>query len=230
MSPSVHQIIFDNEGYPRDEIADKDDRKFFFYLQAAMAIAPEVESAVDGFTAHLLSLLGYEVGNRFIRQRKDLFLFVSSGRTLAETHISVVNQNHEILLVMQEYKKHLEKMDPEPRLIVQAITPHQHNIFALAEDWEADCSSEDDSRYHHDWSYAEILQNPHYARLCPSVEIGQYPEQATIVHMIALSVNNLNRLVRDGMKSLNNRDIILRCFEAFKQFVYGLMYITVEMM
>ena len=58
MSPSVHQIIFDNEGYPRDEIADKDDRKFFFYLQAAMAIAPEVESAVDDFTAHLLSLLG----------------------------------------------------------------------------------------------------------------------------------------------------------------------------
>ena len=101
MSPSVHQIILDNEEYPRDEIADKDDRKFF-YLQAAMAIAPEVESAVDDFTAHLLSLLGYEVGNRFIRQRKDLFFFVSSGRTLVETDITVVNRNHEILLVMQE--------------------------------------------------------------------------------------------------------------------------------
>ena len=219
MSPSVHQIIFDDEEYPLDEIADKDDRKFFFYLQAAMAIAPEVESAVDGFTAHLLSLLGYEVGNRFIRQRKDLFFFVSSGRTLAETDIFVVNQNHEILLVMQEYKKHLDKMDPEPRLTAEAIAAHQHNNLRLQRIGKPTVQARMIPGIITIGSTPRFYKIPITQDFVRAVETGQYPEQPTTVHMIALSVNNLNRLVRDGMKSLNNRDVILRCFEAFKQFV-----------
>ena len=56
--PSVHQIILDNEEYPPNGIADKNDRKFFFYLEEAMAISPGLESAVGDFTAHLLALLG----------------------------------------------------------------------------------------------------------------------------------------------------------------------------
>jgi len=30
--PPVHQVILDNEEYPANGIADKDDRNFFFYL------------------------------------------------------------------------------------------------------------------------------------------------------------------------------------------------------
>ena len=219
MSPSVHQIILDDEEYPLDEIADKDDRKFFFSLQAAMAIAPEVESAVDDFTAHLLNLLGYEVGNHFIRQRKDLFFFVSSGRTPAETDISVVNQNHEILLVMQEYKKHLDKMDPEPRLTAEAIAAHQHNNLRLQRIGKPTVQARMIPGIIMIGSTPRFYKIPITQDFVRAVETGQYPEQPTTVHMIALSVNNLNRLVRDGMKSLNNKDVILRYFEAFKQFV-----------
>ena len=43
----------------------------------------------------------------------------------------MVNRNSEILLAMQEDKSKLERMDPEPQLIAEAITAYQHNNMYL---------------------------------------------------------------------------------------------------
>ena len=76
--PSVHQVILSNEEYPANGVVDKDDRNFF-YLEEAMTIPPGEGSAVDDFAARLLALLGYDVADRFSRQRKDIPLFMCGG-------------------------------------------------------------------------------------------------------------------------------------------------------
>ena len=129
--PSVHQIILDNEEYPPNGIADRDDRKFFFYLEEAMAISPGLESAVGDFTAHLLALLGYEIADRFIRQQRTIPLFMCGAQTHAKSDICVVDRNHGIFLLVQEDKSHLEEADPEPQLIAEAIAAFQYNNSRL---------------------------------------------------------------------------------------------------
>jgi hypothetical protein len=217
--PSVHQVILDNKEYPPDGINDKDDRKFFFYLKAALSIAPGEESAVDDFTAHLLSLLRYEVANRFIRQRKDIFFFVCGGTTQAKTDLCVVDRKDEILLVMQEDKNHLEIMDPEPQLIAEAIAAYQHNNMCLERIGMPTIQAKMIPVITMVGSTPTFYNIPITQDLVNAVETGQYPEKPTIVHKLIPPVADLYRLVHDGMRPLNNRDIILRCFEAFKRFV-----------
>ncbi|KAH9058143.1 hypothetical protein EDB87DRAFT_1675450 [Lactarius vividus] len=55
--------------------------------------------------------------------------------------------------------------------------------------------------------------------LVDAIETAQYPENPTIVHKLILPVEDLYGLDHDGMQPLNNRAVILGCFEAFKQFV-----------
>ena len=57
--------------------------------------------------------------------------FSCGGRTRTKTDLRVVNRNSEILLAMQEDKSNLERMDPEPQLIAEAISAYQHNNMYL---------------------------------------------------------------------------------------------------
>jgi hypothetical protein len=181
-----------------------------------MAIAPGEESAVDDFTAHLLSLLGYEVANHFIRQQKDILLFVCRGTTQAKTDLCMVDRKDEILLVMQEDKNHLEIMDPEPRLIAEAITAYQHNKMCLERIGMPTIQAKMIPGITMVGSMPTFYKIPITQDLVNAVETGQYPEKPTIVHKLIPPVADLYRLVHDGMRPLNN---ILRCFEAFKRFV-----------
>jgi hypothetical protein len=67
-----------------------------------MAISPREESAVDVFVAHILASLEYDVANRFVRQRKEIPLFMCGGQTRAETDVCVVDRDLGILLLVQD--------------------------------------------------------------------------------------------------------------------------------
>jgi hypothetical protein len=54
------------------------------------------------------------------------------------------------------------------------------------------------------------------AALVEAVETGQYPTQVTITHKLDPPVAGLRA---EGMRSLDNRAVLLSCFEAFKQFM-----------
>jgi hypothetical protein len=213
--PSVNQVILNNEKYPSDGIADRDDRSFFFHLERVM----ELEEESANFTAHQLGLLGYEVGNRFVHQRKDIHFFVCGGQTHAQTDVSLVDRNKGILLVMQEDKSHLEGMDPEPQLIAEAIAAHQYNNKCLERIGLPTIQAKMIPGIIMAGSTPTFYKIPVTQDLVYAVETGQYPEKPTIVHKLIPPVADLNRLVHDGMRPLNNRDVILRCFEAFKRFV-----------
>ncbi|KAF8556496.1 hypothetical protein OG21DRAFT_615014 [Imleria badia] len=217
--PSVHQVILDNEEYPANGIVDKDDRKFFFYLEEAMAIPPGEESAVDDFTAHLLALLGYDVVNRFIRQRKDIPLFMCWGQTHANTDVCVVDRNLGILLLVQEDKRHLEEADPEPQLIAEAIAAFQHNNTRLQRIGVQPIQKKTIPGITMIGSTPTFYKITITQDLVEAVETAQYPANVTTVHKLVPPVDDLARLSQNGMKPLNNRAVILRCFEAFRQFV-----------
>ena len=52
-----------------------------------------------------------------------------------------------------------------------------------------------------------------------SITTAQFPPQPTVVQRLVPPVQNIAKLFVDGMWPLENRHIILQCFEAFKQFI-----------
>jgi len=50
-----------------------------------------------------------------------------------------------------------------------------------------------------------------------SVRFGQYPKTQTVVYCHTPRVPKRRS---DGMRPLDNRKLVLRCYEAFKKFVY----------
>lgn len=218
---SVHQIILDNKEYHPNGIADKNDRNFFFYLEEAMAISPGEKSAVDDFAAHLLALLGYDDANRFIRQQKNIPLFMCGGETHAKADVCVVDRNSGILLLVQEDKRYLGEMDPEPQLIAGAIAAFQHNNARLQSIGLEPIQAKTFPGITMIGSTPTFYKINITQDLVEAVETAQYPLNPTIVHKLLLPVDDLARLNQKGMKPLNNRAVILRCFEAFKQLDYA---------
>ncbi|KAH8988257.1 hypothetical protein EDB86DRAFT_3104760 [Lactarius hatsudake] len=137
--PSVHRAILDNKSYPHDGIADRGDRNFFFYLEAAMKIPTADEPIVDEFPAWLLRLLGEPIRAKAI-----------------------------------------------PGIVMLGTTPTFYKIIVTQD-------------------------------LVDAVEASRYPQNPTTVHRLELPVDDLNGL--DGMRALDDRAVLLGCFEAFKQFV-----------
>lgn len=220
LQPSVHQVILDNEMYPDGGIADKRDRLFFYYLEDAMAIPPGEESAVDDFSAHLLSMLQYDdPDNRYIRQRKDIPFFICGTDSYAKTDVCIMDRKLRILLLVQEDKRHMEPKDPEPQLIAEAIAAFQYNNSALKKRGLQPLAQRTIPGITMIGSTPTFYKITVTQDLIAAIQVGQYPETPTIVHRLLLPVANIVTLPNYGMRPLKNRAVILRCFEAFIQFL-----------
>ena len=55
--------------------------------------------------------------------------------------------------------------------------------------------------------------------LVEAIEGAQYPEHVTIVHRLIPPVQQPAELEFHGMRPLDNRRVVLSCFEAFKQYL-----------
>ena len=55
--------------------------------------------------------------------------------------------------------------------------------------------------------------------LADAVTYGFFPPLPTVVHFHVPAVPRPHHRLREGMKPLDNRHIILRCYEAFKRFI-----------
>ena len=226
--PSVRQAILINKHYPIDGLPDKDDRLFFDLMKHAMNIVPEQESAVDDFTAHLLKLLGYDEPDRIVRQRVDLPLFMCGSRVPTRTDLCVVNRSlsvglHDIVLLVQEDKRHLDKLDPEPQLIAEAIATFQRNKRRLSRMGLPMPNQMTIPGITIIGTAPTFFKISITSALVKAVETGIYPSQDTIVHRLVPPVPRPHLLEEHGMKPLDNRAIILGCFEAFKQYIHQVL-------
>jgi hypothetical protein len=86
------------------------------YMDLAMDPVPGEESAVDDFAMQLLRVMGYagRALGRDLRSRKDIPLFICGEWRHAKTDVCVMDSLRNGYL--QEDKRHLEIVDPEPQL------------------------------------------------------------------------------------------------------------------
>ncbi|KIM92408.1 hypothetical protein PILCRDRAFT_810464 [Piloderma croceum F 1598] len=189
-----------------DEMVDDDSYQVVRYMDLAMDPVPGEESAVGDFAMQLLRMMGYasRTLRRDLRSRKDISLFICREWWHAKTDVCVMDRSSYLLLV-QEDKRHLETVDPEPQLIAEAIAaPLDIKIMAgITMTGTA----------------PTFFKIPVTLELIKAVQRGEYPATPTVVAMHRPNVPRPVRRLSEGMHPLDNRCCILSCFEAFRQFV-----------
>ena len=202
-----------------DDMVNDANYKLLRYMDLAMEPVPSEESAVDDFAAHLLTLLGYVPRARMLRTRADIPLRICGEQCHAKTDVCIVDSD-DILLLVQEDKRHKESKDPEPQLIAEAIAAFQTNNYRRTR-----VLGQDPIGYKVipgitlKGTSPIFYKIPITAQLAQSVALGIYPATPTVVHAHLPAVARPARRLSEGMKPLDNRAIILACYEAFKSFV-----------
>ncbi|KAH9005166.1 hypothetical protein EDB86DRAFT_2825476 [Lactarius hatsudake] len=202
-----------------DDAADDDVYELLRTMDLAMSPAPAEESAVDDFVVLLLRALRYNTRGRVLRTRKDIPLVICGENRYAKTDVCIVDQN-EILLVVQEDKRHMENSDPEPQLIVGAIAAFAANNQIRR---QTPNLTPLDSKMIPGITVrgtAPIFYKIKVTTaLVTSIGGGAYPQEVTTVYAHMPNIPRPIRRWNEGMKPLDNRKVILSCYEAFKQFV-----------
>lgn len=111
-----------------DDVVNDANYKFVRYVDLAMDPVPSEESAVNDFAVHLLTLLGYVPRARMVHTCTDIPLNIRGRECHAKTDVCVVDSD-DILLLVQEDKRHKDPKDPEPQLIAGVIAVFQTNNY-----------------------------------------------------------------------------------------------------
>ncbi len=126
----------------------------------------------------------------------------------------IIDRN-EILLLVQENKRHLDSSDPEPQLIAKAIAAFAANNQTRQRTFnQAPLDSKVMAGITIKGTAPIFYKIPVTAAL-----VAIYPQAATTVYAHVPNIPRPNRRWNEGMKPLDNRQVILSCYEAFKQFV-----------
>ncbi|KAF8964281.1 hypothetical protein BDZ97DRAFT_1660604 [Flammula alnicola] len=209
----VSPTILNNLVMP-DEHLPKSDRQFFQYLKVAEEATSE-ESAVDDFAAFILRMLDYDDEDRLIRLRKEISFYMAGKRVDAKADVCVMNDSDYLLLV-HEGKRGESTEDPEPQLIAEAIAAFYQNNFrrtraglpALPPTLMLGITMV---------GTAPIFYRiPVSTKLLDALVTASFPEDETIVLKCIPPVCAVESYFSDGMRPLDNRHIVLQCFEAFK--------------
>ncbi|THU95961.1 hypothetical protein K435DRAFT_966196 [Dendrothele bispora CBS 962.96] len=128
----ISPVLLNSLDEPPD--ASEADSDFFGYLEDAIAIPPDEESFVGDFVVVVLKLMGYASGRRrIIHQRREISFEMCGQKVDAKMDVCVMERGAlKYLLLVQEDKRHLYKVDPEPlnQLIAEAIAAfYQNNIL-----------------------------------------------------------------------------------------------------
>ena len=202
-----------------DDMTNDSNYRFLRYMDLAMDLVPTEESAVDDFAVFLLTMLGYAPRPRMIRTRLDIPFTICGEQCHAKTDVCIVD-GHDILLLVQEDKRHKERKDPEPQLIAEAIGAFQANntgrMRVLGQD-AIDAKAIPGIILV--GSSPTFYKIPVTKELAQAVVLGRFPATPTIVYAHLPAVPRPARRLGEGMKPLDNRRHILACYEAFKHFV-----------
>ena len=202
-----------------DDAVDTGVYEILRTMDLAMAPAPAEESAIDGFAVLLLRALGHTTRGRVLRSRKDIPLIICGENRLAKTDVCVVDQN-EILLLVQEDKRHLENSDPEPQLIAEAIAAFAANNRARQKTLrQPPLDSKVMAGITMQGTAPIFCKIKAATTLVACVAGGLYPQAVTTVYAHIPSIPRPNRRWSEAVKPLENREVILPCFESFKLLV-----------
>ena len=205
-----------------DGITNRDAYRVLEYMDLAMTLVPNQESAVDDFVMHLLLALGYAEMNsgRSVRTRKDIPLYICGEWRHAKTDVCVIDRNqNSIILLVQEDKQYMDAGDPIPQLVAEAIAAFQQNKHTRQQSGLPPLDSKVMLGITMIGTSPTFFKVHVSTQLVLAIELGQWSATPTIVEMHVPVIPGPPRRLSEGMRPLDNRSVILACFEAFKQFL-----------
>jgi hypothetical protein len=142
-----------------------------------------------------------------------------SEMVFAETDACLMDASSETLLLgVQEDKTHIKPSDLEAQLIAEAIGAFQENnakrinvLFLDPREMQVILGITMVG------TFPRFYKVKVTADLDRSVRFGLYPATETVVYR---HTPRVPRRRSDGMRPLDNRELVLRYYEAFKKFVY----------
>ncbi|KZT04744.1 uncharacterized protein LAESUDRAFT_657346 [Laetiporus sulphureus 93-53] len=190
-------------------------------LDLAMAPEPNGESAVDDFAVALFTNLGYVNQHRVARTRKNIPFLICGERRYAKADVCLIDRReNDILLVVQEDKRFRE--DPlavRCQLIAEAIAAFSYSNGLRESAGLEPLESKIMPGIVLVGTTPTFYKIPVTAELARHIAHGTYPVERTVVSSHVPDLPRPTRRYSEGMKPLDNRQAILRCYEAFKRVV-----------
>jgi hypothetical protein len=174
------------------------------------------KSSTIDFVKAVFNVLNYPdaLQRRFLLAWLKLDYLASQGRR-PQVDVCISDDTFAILL-LAKVDMHLRGFDPEPRLISDAIAAFHNDNIRRATYLRTDpLTSKVMPGIVVDETMPTFYKIPITSELVKAVESGERPEEETIVHAYRPEVPR----PEEGIRPLDNRFIILSCFEAFRRFM-----------
>ncbi|KZT20273.1 hypothetical protein NEOLEDRAFT_1165115 [Neolentinus lepideus HHB14362 ss-1] len=200
----------------------------------AYNIQVRLEDAATFFGKDNLPLLAEEIlsvqeaedmsSNRNVELVNLLDLAMKPARRIrhAQTDVCLIDRSrNDILLLVQEDKRFnpTESRNPRPQLIAKAIAAFSYNSSLRMAAGEGTIESKTIPGVVLVGTTPTFYKIPITAALVRNIRHGTYPPEPTIVSAHVPVLPRPNRRYSEGMKPLDSRQAILRCYEAFKDIV-----------
>ncbi|KAK7462668.1 hypothetical protein VKT23_007255 [Stygiomarasmius scandens] len=198
------------------EPLSKEESLFFDYMNDADV---GEESAVCDFMAFLLHILNYDGDGRLIRQRKEWVMTMCASMVNVKPDVTVVHRRRLPLLPVRADRRKTNRENPVPKLVAEMLG----TFYSLNLTRRMLCKSPLDKKvipgitFHGDvpiFFRMEVTQE-----FVTAFQAGMYPPEEILVQKCIPPVKDVVNYVKYGMRRLEHRQVILKCFEAFKKFV-----------
>ncbi|KAH6891686.1 hypothetical protein BKA70DRAFT_1325868 [Coprinopsis sp. MPI-PUGE-AT-0042] len=213
---SIPDVVMDNEEKPQSDLM-KEARLFYDYMQlVGMSGSEWTASRVNDFTAFVLQLLNFDAPDRVVCQNVEIPFPVGKHKEVTASIDVCVMNNVDVFLVVHDCRSTFLSDNPEPPMVAQAIAAfHQGNQRRIQNGQPVWIG-----RY-----VAAIIMYgtaPVFYRVSvtqafmDALASNKYPPDQMLVHRFVPPVPNPESYKEQGMRSLENREIVLQCLEAFK--------------
>ncbi|KAJ7759988.1 hypothetical protein B0H16DRAFT_1415663 [Mycena metata] len=217
-APMIDNEILTVQG-ANDTVSDT-NYNLLSLLDIAMDASNPQESAVCDFAVSLFHALGYIHRPRVARTRQELRFLICGESKYAKPDVSILDRSmDDIILLVQEDKRLGGPTDAYAQLIAEAIAAYQVNQSTRTASGLARLQSLVVPGILLVGTSPIFYNVPLTEELVRCVERGEYPTTPTIVAVHLPDLPRPHRRWVEGMEPLDNRRIILECYEAFKAFI-----------
>ncbi|THU95128.1 hypothetical protein K435DRAFT_966579 [Dendrothele bispora CBS 962.96] len=210
--PELRELLVET---PLVDQQSDDQFHFFRYLKDAHT---GEESMVDDFAAFILRLLSFDKPRRVIHTRKELSFVMFGDAVDAKTDVCVVS-DLDLLLLVQEDKRVDNFVNGVPQLVAEAIAAFSRNNLMRDNAGTARLKKKVFPGILMAGTAPTFFLIPVTEELVSCIAKGIQPAHTTTVKRCIPPVPNVVDYRKDGMVPLENRKIVLQCFEALKAFV-----------
>jgi hypothetical protein len=194
-----------------------DDKTYcFLHLMKHAIKRTTTESAIEDFAQALFRLMRYQSRGFLLRSRVDLTFFMCGEEHNALTNVCVEDEN-EILLIVQDDKRCVGRGHPEAQLVAEAIAGFYQNNLRRAKHKRPLMKSGSMAGVTMCGTSPIFYKIPITQDLVDCIKLGMEPNTETkVLRHVPFFPDGFDK----GMVPLGNRLLALKCYDAFKAFVF----------